>query len=84
MKDVAYAHSVYKYNAEACEAVFEILLNMHVYIRVEISIYDSGDLYDLDVDIGWSSLEQIVAEDNSWIEVYCFNDALTLGASSKC
>lgn len=54
----------------------ESSVDMYVFIRVEMPIYDGGGLYELNVDSGWSLVES-GENDGTWVEVYRYDDVLT-------
>ena len=54
----------------------ESSVDIYVFIRVEMPVYNSGGLYELTVNDGWSLVE-IEAVDNKWGEVYRYDDVLT-------
>lgn len=61
-------------------------VDMYVFIRVEMPVYTNTDgisagLYSLTPDENWSLVESSET-DGQWIEVYCYNEALTPEAST--
>ena len=44
-------------------------VDMYVFIKVEMPVFNDAGLYDLNVDVGWSMVES-EAVDNKWVEVY--------------
>ena len=53
----------------------ESSVDMYVFIKVEMPIYNGTGLYELNVDTGWSMVESEVV-DNKWIEVYRYDSEL--------
>ena len=53
----------------------ESSVDMYVFIRVEMPGYNSGGLYDLTVNDGWSLVENEVVDDK-WVEVYRYDTEL--------
>lgn len=55
-------------------------VDMYVFIRVEMPVYNDDGLYDLDVNDTWtlveSGLEESGTVDGKWIEIYQYNDVL--------
>lgn len=56
-------------------------VDMYVFIRVEMPIYNGGELYDLAVDASWSLVESGECDDK-WVEVYRYDNVLTPDAST--
>ena len=50
-------------------------VDMYVFIRVEMPVFNGDGLYELDVDASWSLVESEVV-DNKWIEVYRYDSEL--------
>ena len=50
-------------------------VDMYVFIRVEMPVFNDAGLYELNVDTGWSMVE--IGESNgTWVEVYWYDTEL--------
>lgn len=62
-------------------------VDMYVFIRVEMPVYNDDGLYDLDVNDTWKLVESGLVEsgavDGKWVEVYQYNEVLGLLQSTN-
>ena len=50
-------------------------VDMYVFIRMEMPVFNDAGLYELNVDASWSLVESEVV-DNKWVEVYRYDSEL--------
>ena len=50
-------------------------VDMYVFIRVEMPVFNDAGLYELNVDTGWSMVE-IGESNDTWVEVYRYDTEL--------
>ena len=56
----------------------ESSVDMYVFIRVEMPVYNSGEgLYSFEPNSEWSLVESSEGLDGKWVEVYRYNEPLT-------
>ncbi|MBP3453516.1 MAG: hypothetical protein J6M20_07360 [Clostridia bacterium] len=56
-------------------------VDMYVFIRVEMPMYNGAGLYELNTDSSWECIES-GANGDAWFSVYCYNDVVAPGAST--
>lgn len=59
----------------------EATVDMYVFIRVEMPLYNGSGLYDIDLNSGWSLVESGSSGDK-YIAVYRYDDVVTPGSST--